>query len=163
MTSVSPTPSRRQPCCGRDHDRDGEAGQVAVLVAVLLLGLLALLGLVADGGLVFTARRDLQGAADGAARAGAGALDQATYRASNGQVVRLDPAQARSAASRFLDTTGFSGDAVVTADPATVTVTLAEQVRPPILGAFGVGPVEVDARAAAHPETGITVPEAPSP
>ena len=73
-----------------------------ILVAVVLLALLVLIALVADGGVLLAAHRDLQGTADGAARAGAGALDLAAYRASDGRIAQLDPALARSAATRFL-------------------------------------------------------------
>ena len=47
-----------------------ERGVVAPLVAVMLIGLLGIAALVIDGGVLFAARRDLQGLADGAARAG---------------------------------------------------------------------------------------------
>lgn len=142
--------------------RDGEAGQVLVLVAVVLLAMVALLALVADGGVLFAARRDLQGTADGAARAGAGALDQATYRATNGQVARLDPDLARTATARYLEATGFAGRTSVAADTAQVSVILTRDLRPPLLGVFGAGAIEVRARAVAQPQTGITTPEVPS-
>ncbi len=133
------------------------------MVAVMLLALIVLLALVADGGVLFAAHRDLQGTADGAARAGAGALDQATYRATNGQVARLDPTLAQTAAARYLTVAGFAGRASITADTARVTVVLARALRPPLLGVFGVGAVEVDARAVARPATGITTSEVPPP
>ena len=129
----------------------------------MLLALVVLLALVADGGVVFAGRRDLQGVADGAARAGAGALDQATYRVSNGRIARLDPSLARSAATRYLAATGFPGHASITADTSQVSVSLARELRPPLLGVFGVGAVEVNARAVARPQTGITGPETSFP
>ena len=57
-----------------------ESGAVVPLVAVMLLGLLAMAALVIDGGLLFAERRDLQGMADGAARAGAMAIDEELLR-----------------------------------------------------------------------------------
>ena len=130
------------------------------LVAVVLLALLVLTALVADGGVLFAARRDLQGTADGAARAGAGALDLAVYRASDGRIAQLDPALARSAANRFLAAQGFAGRATVTADTAQVSIVLGRELRPPLLSVFGAGAIEVDARAVARPRTGIATPEA---
>jgi uncharacterized membrane protein len=59
-----------------------EGGQVLVLTVVMALGLLAVLGLVADGGLLVARHRELQNLADAAARAGAGQLDVAAFRAS---------------------------------------------------------------------------------
>ena len=132
------------------------------MVAVVLLALIVLLALVADGGVLFAAHRDLQGIADGAARAGAGALDRATYRATNGQVARLDPTLARTAAARYLEVAGFAGRVSVTADTGQVTVMLSRALRPPLLGVFGVDAVEVDAHAVARPATGITAPEVSS-
>ena len=72
-----------------------ESGAVVPLTAVMLLGLLAIAALVVDGGLLFAERRDLQGLADGAARAGAMAVDEDLLRETG--TVRLDPASAREA------------------------------------------------------------------
>jgi hypothetical protein len=78
----------------------GEDGQILVLTLVVALALLAILGLVADGGLLFARHRELQAVADAAARAGAAQLDEATYRASDGRTAQLDPTQASAAARR---------------------------------------------------------------
>lgn len=60
---------------GLDKDsRARQEGQVVVIVALVLVGLLALLGLVLDGGLLYLARRQAQNAADAAAWAGAYSL-----------------------------------------------------------------------------------------
>ena len=76
---------------------------------VVALALLAILGLVADGGLVLARHRELQGVADAAARAGAAQLDEASYRASNGRTAILNPTQAQAAAGRYLRTVRFGG------------------------------------------------------
>jgi uncharacterized membrane protein len=145
----------------RHSPTDQEAGQVMVLVMVLSLAFLAILGLVADGGLMFAARRDLQVTADAAARAGAAQLDEAVYRASDGHTVQLDPAQAAAAARQHLQAAGFTGQAEVSADTAAVTVVVVQPTRPPVLGTFGVGAVRMQARALARPRTGISTPEGP--
>ena len=75
-----------------------EDGQILVLTVVVALALLAILGLVADGGLVLARYRELQGVADAAARAGAAQLDEASYPGpgrsqavpTDGQVHRAD-------------------------------------------------------------------------
>lgn len=67
-------------------------------------------GLAIDGGLLLTSRRQLQSAADGAARAGATRLDMARLRASGGAEVQLDPSLAASSAYAYLDT-AFTSDA----------------------------------------------------
>ena len=86
-----------------------EDGQILVLTVVVALALLAILGLVADGGLVLARHRELQGVADAAARAGAAQLDEASYRASNGRTATLNPTQAQAAAGRYLRTVRFGG------------------------------------------------------
>jgi len=53
-----------------------ESGQTLVLVAVLLLGLVAMLGLVLDGGGMYMQRRRMQNAADAGAIAGAVVMAQ---------------------------------------------------------------------------------------
>ena len=78
------------PRLGRAARRPSEDGQVLVLTVVVALALLAILGLVADGGLVVARHRELQGVADAAARAGAAQLDEASYRASNGRTAALN-------------------------------------------------------------------------
>ena len=129
----------------------------------MMLGLLAVLGLVADGGLVFARHRELQAAADAAARAGAAQLDEATYRASNGRIAQLDPAHARQATRAYLQASGFTGQAEVSADPGSVTVALTQAMRPPIFGALSGGDVQLVVRSLARPRTGITQPQAQGP
>jgi len=130
-----------------------ESGAVAPLVAVMLLGLLALAALVVDGGVLFAARRDLQGMADGAARAGAMAVDEGLLRETG--AVRLDAAVARTAARRYLETAGFEGVARIDADMLSVTVDL-EDSRPTLMmGLLGVQDVGVTAHSVARPRVGI--------
>jgi uncharacterized membrane protein len=138
-----------------------EDGQVLVLTLVVGLGLLAILGLVADGGLLLARHRELQGIADAAARAGAGQLDEATYRASGGRTAQLDPAQAHEAAARHLRAAGFTGQATITADPGRVTIGLAETIRTPIFNNVGFRPIRLAVHTRAEPRTGSTQPQGP--
>jgi Flp pilus assembly protein TadG len=145
------------------HHGHREDGQILVLTLIMLLGLLAVLGLVADGGLVFARHRELQATADAAARAGASQLDEAVYRASNGHIAQLNPARARQAARGYLQATRFDGQAQVSADPGSVTVTLHQAMRPPIFGALSGGDIQLAVHALARPRTGITQPQAQGP
>ena len=130
-----------------------ESGAVVPLTAVMLLGLLAVAALVIDGGLLFAERRDLQGMADGAARAGAMAIDEELLR--DDGAVRLDPSAARAAAALYLQAAGFEGDAQIDADMLGVTVDL-EETRPTLMmGLLGVQNVGVTAHAVARPRVGI--------
>ena len=130
-----------------------ERGAVAPLVAVMLLGLLAMAALVIDGGLLFAERRDLQAAADGAARAGAMAIDEDLLRETG--AVRLDPASARIAAERYVEAAGVEGTIRIDANMLSVSVDL-EQQRPTLMmGLLGLRTVDVTAHAVARPRVGI--------
>lgn len=131
----------------------GERGAVAPLVAMMLPGLLALAALVIDGGLLFAERRDLQGLADGAARAGAMAVDEDVLRETG--AVRLDPAAAQAAAERYLKATGIEGTVQIDADTLSVTVDLQERRPTLMMGLLGVRTVDVAAHAVARPRVGI--------
>ena len=131
----------------------GERGAVAPLVAMMLLGLVALAALVIDGGLLFAERRDLQGMADGAARAGAMAIDEDLLRETG--TVRLDPTAARAAAERYLETAGVEGAIRIDADTLSVTVDLEERRPTLMMGLLGMRTVDVAAHAVARPRVGI--------
>jgi Flp pilus assembly protein TadG len=130
-----------------------ETGAVVPLTAVMLLGLLAVAALVIDGGVLFAERRDLQGLADGAARAGAMALDEELLRETGD--VRLDPVAARTAAGRYLTAGGFQGEVQIDADTLSVTVDLEESRPTLMMGLLGVRAVSVAAHAVARPRVGI--------
>jgi uncharacterized membrane protein len=130
-----------------------ESGAVVPLTAVMLLGLLAVAALVVDGGVLFAERRDLQGLADGAARAGAMAVDEELLRETGD--VRLDAVAARTAAGRYLAAGGFQGDVQINADGLSVTVDLQESQPTLMMGLLGVRTVDVAAHAVARPRVGI--------
>jgi uncharacterized membrane protein len=120
---------------------------------MMLLGLLALAALVIDGGLLFAERRDLQGLADGAARAGAMAVDEDLLRQTG--AVQLDPAAAQAAAERYLEAAGAEGMIRIDADTLSVTVDLQESRPTLMMGLLGVRTVDVAAHAVARPRVGI--------
>jgi len=130
-----------------------ETGAVVALTAVMLLGLLAIAALVVDGGVLFAERRDLQGLADGAARAGAMAVDEERLRETG--AVSLDPVAARTAAGRYLAAGGFQGEVQIDADTLGVTVGLEESRPTLMMGLIGVRAVSVTAHAVARPRVGI--------
>lgn len=132
-----------------------ERGQAMVLVALFLGGLVAVAGLVADGGLLLAQRRDLQGVADAAAAAGAMQIDEDAYRASQGTQVVLDVAAAEAAAIRYV--IGEDGmDYAVRADGARVEVDVSRGATTAFLKVLGVTHVEISARAAAEPRYGVS-------
>lgn len=130
-----------------------ERGQVAPLVAVCLVGFLAVAGLVIDGGIMFSARRELQSLADGAARAGAMAVDEAVLRETGGSIV-LDPEDARTAAQGYLEAAGFEGTFEILATVDSVNVRLHEKRGTVLMSLVGLREFDVAASATGSPRSG---------
>jgi uncharacterized membrane protein len=123
-----------------------------VFAAVMMAGLVSVVGLVTDGGLVFAQRRDLQNIADAAALAGAMQIDEDVYRAS-GEVV-LDEGAAREVAAEYLaeeDDLDYS----VQVSPAGVEVSVSRQASTSFLRLLGISDVDISATASAAPRHGI--------
>ena len=138
---------------GLHRDRRGSA---SVMVALLLLGLAAVSGLVADGGMVLAERRALQNLADAAAASGAMQLDVAAYRGP-GAPVALDAAAARRAAQARLGAApGLS--VRVRASGERVSVGVERSVRLTFLRLLGLGGVAVSAASEAEPRWGVGAP-----
>lgn len=131
-----------------------ESGQVAPIVAVTMLGLIAVAGLVVDGGIMFSERRNLQALADGAARAGAMQIDESALRNSGGETVQLDAEAALSSVERYLAASGFSGRSEVFSDPGSVTVRLWEEKGTILVRILGIDSFEAASSATARPRTG---------
>ncbi|MBI2765425.1 MAG: hypothetical protein HYX53_05870 [Chloroflexi bacterium] len=129
-----------------------EEGQALVMVAVMMVGLVSVVGLVSDGGLVFAQRRDLQNAADAAAAAAAMQIDEDAYRAT-GDIV-LDERWARETAARYLDAEDGVSYEIATS-PESVEVSVTRQASTSFLGLIGIDDVDVSARASAAPRYGV--------
>lgn len=125
-------------------------GQITGFVVVLVTGILVLIGLTLDGGLALAATVRANGQAEAAARAGAQAIDLATYR-DNG-TLRLIPAQAVADAQVFLATEGATGRVTATNDTVTVTVTAAQSTQ--LLGLIGIESFSVHGQGSARPQHG---------
>ena len=131
-----------------------ESGQLSAFVVLLVVPLVAVAGLVADGGGVLAAHQAAVSDAFEAARAGAQAVDLSVLR-STGQVV-LNQAQARTEALSYLSAAGESGTVSVSADAVTVTVTMRHSLA--VLSALGLGPVAVSGTATATAVQGVKGP-----
>ena len=116
---------------------------------------LAIVGLAADGGLVFSARRELQNVADSAARAGAQQIDVRAYRESRGRAVVLDEPAARRIAAEYAATQGASRDTRIEVEPSRVQVGLSRDAPTSFLRLVGVDSVRVTAAATAEVRHGI--------
>ena len=132
-----------------------ESGQVLPMVTVMALGLLAMVGLVIDAGMMFAAKRDLQATADAATRAGAAVIDEDIYRSSGGRRVVLDETAAEQAALRRLEDAQLVD---VSASSEAVFVRVSRTQPLLLLGLVGVGPLHVEAHSTARPRTGILAP-----
>lgn len=78
--------------------------QALVWLTALMPLLLGVAGLAIDGAVMFTARRELQSVADGAARAAATKVDQDSLRATGGDQVQLVPGHGSASAWAAADT-----------------------------------------------------------
>lgn len=124
-----------------------DRGSVALFMALFTVGMLAMAGLVVDGGTALASRGRAHDVAQQAARAGADALSAASLRGLSPAALRIDPGRARSAAQTYLSAAGATGSVSVGLD--TVTVTAHIPARATILNAFGVSDLSGDAEATA--------------
>jgi Flp pilus assembly protein TadG len=134
---------------------DGDRGSLTLMLAVMMVALLALAGLVIDGGRKLNQSASAYAIAQEAARAGAGMVDRsAAYRSGT---FRVDEGQAIAAARTYLVAAGYSGS--VTPDGTqrirvTVTVT-----RPTlVLSLIGIDTMTSTGSAVASLVTGVTGP-----
>jgi hypothetical protein len=123
------------------------------MLAIMLVGLLALAGLVVDGGAKLAAEANADAIAQEAARAGAGMVDRAqAYQTGS---FRVDQAEAIAAAQNYLTAGGYRGSVqLVPPNSIRVTVTLAEPTR--VLSIIGLSRFTVQGTATASLVTGIT-------
>ncbi|MGD9891049.1 MAG: TadE/TadG family type IV pilus assembly protein [Dehalococcoidia bacterium] len=145
----SPSKVRTQPLAAN------QAGQAIVWVAVMLPLFLAVVGLAIDGGVVFSARRELQNVADAGARAGAMQVDQRLYRESSGATVVLDPAEAREVAAAYVAGEGAGLETSVVVQPQRVVVQVSREVPTTFIRLVGIDSVRVQATAPAEVRYGI--------
>ena len=119
-----------------------ESGQVLVIVALGIIGLLAVVGLAIDGGHVYQERRAMQNAADAAALAGARAL-----------CLELGQAAATAEADKYLTANGGHAalsDIVVDPGAYLVTVTSVTEATTFFVIVIGIESVTVSAVAEAQ-------------
>jgi Flp pilus assembly protein TadG len=133
----------------------GQHGQAILWVSVMLPLFLSIVGLAVDGGLAFAARRDLQNAADAAARAGAMQIDERAYRESSGANVRLNPEDARRVASEYLAGQQPDLEVAILVESDRVEVRLASEAPTSFLRLVGIKSMRVSASAVAQLRYGI--------
>ena len=132
-----------------------DAGFVCLYVVVVTVGLLAMAGLVIDGGNALAAREQATDVAQQASRAGADALSPASLRGSPTELTAT-PAAAKAAAQRVLDSASVTGTVTVGVAGDSVTVTVVVHKRTTILSAVGLTTISGTATATAIALHGTT-------
>ncbi|MGC9962536.1 MAG: hypothetical protein ABSE47_11630 [Acidimicrobiales bacterium] len=132
------------------RSREDDAGSVTPFVLLLCACLAALLGLVAEGGLVLSDRETALAEAEQAARAGVAVLTTSTLRAGG---IATGGGAAISAAERFMARSGHPGTASEANGVITATVT-PFRVSTPLLALAGVASISVTASASASAVVG---------
>lgn len=138
------------------HPARRERGQIAVALALLIPVLVALTGLVVDGGLMLIQYRRGQIAVDSAALAAAAELDEVIFREAN--EVQLNSGEAYAAALQYGQQNGGGRVAITGVSVAGRQVTVSGQVTAPTLfmRLFGVGTLRFNLSANAELKHGIT-------
>ena len=140
----------------RDSRVWSDSGSLTLMLAVLMVALLALAGLVIDGGRKLDATQKAYAIAQEAARAGAGQVNtSAVYRSGT---FKVNPAQAQAAAQTYLMNAGYghSGRVTVTGNRITVRVQVTE--RTTVLSLIGISKITVSGTAVASLVSGVTGP-----
>ncbi|NMR19220.1 pilus assembly protein TadG-related protein [Cellulomonas fimi] len=133
---------------------DREAGAVTVFLAISVVGLLVLIGLVADGGAKLRATQRADAVAGEAARAAGQVID--LPQAVRGTRVRVDRQAAANAATAYLTATGEQGTVSVGPDGTTLEVTVTDTAPTVFLGLIGIHTLTVTGHAEVTLVHGVT-------
>jgi hypothetical protein len=135
-----------------------DRAQGTVWFAFVVMVLVLMVGVLADGGLLFATHRRAALLADSAASAGAGVLDPGALRADPAGPPRLDPARATAVAAAYV--TRHQPDAIplVEATPDRIVVRVTLSVPVVIVHAFGQDVRQVVAESDAYPVSGLAAP-----
>ena len=128
-----------------------DRGAATIWMVMGTIIILSVCGLVFDGGLIISAKRQATSDAESAARAGAQGVDTGSVYVTGPQ--QLDPATATEQANAFLDHNGWTG--TVSADDQSVTVTVTRTQHLTFLTMFGLGNRTITGTATAQPAHGL--------
>jgi Flp pilus assembly protein TadG len=140
-------------CAGGEHR--SERGSLTLMLAVLFIALLALAGVVIDGGAKLAAAENATSIAQEAARAGAGIVSKTTAY-SRGQFV-ISQGAAIVAARQFLASSGYSGTvSPVGNNSIRVSVRITKPTK--VLSIISIDSMTVTGTATAQLVSGVTGP-----
>ena len=137
------------------YQRSAVPAQGTVWFALVVMVLVLMIGVLADGGLLFATYRRAALLADSAASAGAGMLDPAAVRADPSGPPRLDPERATAVAIDYLKRHQPDAIPSVQATPDRIVVRVTLSVPVIIVHAVGQDVRQVVAQSDAHPESGL--------
>jgi Flp pilus assembly protein TadG len=134
-----------------------DRGGIAIYCAIITVALLAVIGVLVDGGGKLRATERADAIAMEAARAGGQAIDPG--QAIPGNAVVVDPAGARAAATAYLNKAGVTGSVTVSGDGKTLTVRVNTTYATRFLSIVGVGSMQVTGHGKATLIHGVVAPE----
>lgn len=132
---------RRRVAAGGGQD----GGSVTVFLAASMVGLLLIVGLIADGGVKVRAVQEADGLAAEAARAGGQAIDLAA--AVGGEPVRVDRQAAADAAYAYLSAADAPGQVTISPDGQALDVAVTLTRPTAFLSLIGITQVTVSGHA----------------
>ncbi len=133
-----------------------DTGSITLMLVALFVALIALAGIVIDGGAKLNQAENATAIAQEAARAGAGMVNQANAYSTGSFTV--DQGQAIAAAERYLASTGYHGTVTpVGTESIEVTVTVTEPTK--VLSIIGIDSMTSTGSATASLVTGVTGPQ----
>ena len=138
----------------RDHSDSRDRGSLTLMLLVLMVVMLALAGLVIDGGRKLDATQKAYAIAQEAARAGAGQVN--TSAAYGSGTYRVDVPQALAAARAYLASAGYSGSVSASGNNIRVTVHVTQGTT--LLSLIGIDTLKSSGSAVASLVTGVTGP-----
>jgi hypothetical protein len=155
VTVTAQADARRRERHRLPTDGDRERGTITLMLLVMFLALLALAGIVIDGGAKLDQAENANAIAQEAARAGAGMVNQSKALATGSFTV--DQAQALAAALQYLAHQGYR--CCVTADgPDAIRVMDTVTAPTHVLSIIGIDTMRSTGSATASLATGVTGP-----
>jgi Flp pilus assembly protein TadG len=140
---------------------DGDRGSITLMLLALFVALIALAGIVIDGGAKLNQAENANAIAQEAARAGAGMVNQANAYAHG--TFTVDPAQAVAAAQDYLASNGYDAangyvTTVATVGTESIRVTVTVTSRTHVLSIIGINSMTSEGAATASLVTGVIGP-----
>ncbi|MFI2373173.1 TadE/TadG family type IV pilus assembly protein [Streptomyces sp. NPDC018833] len=144
--------ARRSPSGVKD-----DRGSISIYAAIVLVGLIVMIGIAVDGGGKMRATERADALAQEAARAGGQELDAGD--AITADRIAVDPTAARAAALDYLRQAGARGTVTVSDDGKTLTITVDGEYRTRFLPVIGVTGMSVTGHGSATLLHGVDAPE----